>query len=103
MSGIFTVPDSTTIVTTDKLPIAFDYTANVAVGDTLSSPTTVLTNVLDGTTITPSDAPTVSGNLIIQIVRGSQLTAKGTYRADVTAQLNAAKVITASLYIACPY
>lgn len=103
MSGAFTTPDTKTVLTTDELPIGFDYSANIVAGDALASPSTKLTNVLDNTTITPTDAATISGTQVIQIIRGSQLTAKQSYRCDVTATLNAAKIITASCYILCPY
>jgi hypothetical protein len=91
------------VATTEELPIAFDYSLNVVAGDVVASPSAVLHNPDTGAVITPTDAPTVSGNLVIQIIRGSQLTARQMLRLDVTATLNAAKVITASLYIACPY
>lgn len=103
MSGAFTVPDTTTVLTTDLIPIGFDYSANIAPGDALGPVASTLTNVLTGTPITPADAAAISGNLVIQIVRGSQLTAKQSYRLDVTAVLNAGKTITGSLYVNCPY
>lgn len=45
----------------------------------------------------------VTSAYVQQPVRGSQLTAKHAYRLDMTAVLNAAKTMTVSIAIPCPY
>jgi hypothetical protein len=103
VSGLYVVPGLTTIATTETLPIAFDFVQNIVPGDAPSASVGKLYDSLDNSLVTPTDPATVSGTQVIQIVRGSQLTAKHTYRLDVTTTLNTAKTITGSLVVKCDY
>lgn len=68
-----TSPPSIPLATTDEVPFAVDMTAQLPQGGSVSDPIVTLTDIPSGTAITlPS--PTVSGNSVVQILRGADLT-----------------------------
>jgi hypothetical protein len=83
-SKLQTVPAGFEMGTTETLPLGFDATKLLAVGQSVSAPFSVLKNIDSGKPVTLADSPTVSGNVITQIVRGSALVALTKYALSVT-------------------
>jgi hypothetical protein len=78
-SEVATVPPSRRQLTTDIIPWAVDFTEQLQTGQTVTSPSTKMIDQGTGATITLSDAPSVAGNIVSQVVRGSELTAGHRY------------------------
>lgn len=66
--------------TTETLPLGFDATALLSGAQTISAATTVLTDIATGKAVTLANGPSVNGNVITQIVVGSQLAGGHSYR-----------------------
>ena len=78
------VPFGVDIATTEKLPINLDSTPQLQPGWSPSSPSSIVRDEAGGADIIPVDAPTVTGNIITQVVDGSVLTKGHTYALIVT-------------------
>jgi len=100
---ILVSPPSFVMQSSEELPLGFDATALLLSGQTVSSPTTVLTDLTTSTTITLANAPTVSGNIVTQVVVGSQLTADHVYRLVVTFTAGTDTTWSMPLQISCPF
>lgn len=86
LGPLATDPAGVTQALAETVPWGIDMTkalTNVS-GGTVTSPSSVLTDLTADKTVTLADSPTVSGNIVTQIVRGSVLTLNHTYRLEVT-------------------
>lgn len=86
--------------TSQTVPLAFDVTNQLGTGDTVSLPVVTLTDN-NGTVITLTDPPTVLGNVITQIFRGSALTPGNTYTVNGSYTANTNKVLAFDCVIVC--
>lgn len=77
-TSLSTKPGSYVMATTDIKPLGFDTSDDLAEGQTPSAPVTSMVDE-DGAAIVLVDAPTISGNVITQIVRGSVMEADTRY------------------------
>lgn len=68
-----TMPNVFVMATTETYELGFDTTNPAWVGDPPFSPTFTLTDVETGFETTLPDAPTIDGNVVLQVVRGSSL------------------------------
>ena len=85
MAGPATNPPSFTMSVTEVLGLPFDATAYLSAGQTVTSVTSTMVNLAGGQTVTLNDAPSVSGNIVTQILNGpAELVAPGTYRLTVS-------------------
>lgn len=103
-------PSSVAISTLDLVPLGFDFTPNLGVGEQVSNPSSVLTDLNTKQVVTITDSPTVvSGSppaVISQEVRGAELIAKHSFRLAVSADIIGVvtnKRFTISVVITCPY
>ena len=96
-------PPQVSQATVETVPWEFDFTAVVGSGDVVSSPASTMTDMQTGSQVTLAQAPTVSGNLVTQVVPGSGLVAGHNYRLVVVAQLNPSKVLSLPLIVTVPY
>lgn len=108
-SDVSTTPGAISILTTEELPIGFDFTKPLAqiAGGAISSPTArIETTDPPPTASGPAGAligsPSVSGSTITQTVDGRQLTAGNTYRLTVTATLATNTLVGAYVYLVVP-
>jgi len=97
-----TNPATVTQGTTENVFWGIDMTAALPAGGTVTSPTTVFTDLATGSVITLTDAPTVSGNVVTQRVTGNKLTANHLYEMAVTYTAAANVNLTSILLINCP-
>lgn len=74
---------SVAMATTDSIPFEIDMTNALPTGGSVSSPTSTLVDLKTGQAATLTDAPTVLGNVVTQIVRGPHLLAQHSYRLAV--------------------
>ena len=97
-------PYGFTMATAEKLPLTFDVSGLLMGTQVPNSPTSVLLD--DGTAplspITLTDSPTIAGNKIIQIVRGSELAASHSYLLRITFNADANTTWTIEQLIYCP-
>lgn len=96
-----------TMATTETVPIGIDFTNYLAGGDSVSSPVSALTTTTSGPnagkTITLGNAPTINGNIVTQIVVGSQLAASNSYLLEIMVTLNTNKVMCGALQVNVPF
>ena len=81
---IMVSPPATTMQTTEELPLGFDTSALLELGQSVTMPSATLTDLTESTTITLANRPSVNGNVITQIVDGSQLSGNHVYRLTVS-------------------
>ena len=74
-----TIPPALVMATTDTLPITFDTSPLLRVGETPSAYSATLLDTTSGKDVALSDPATLAGNVIEQIIRGSELIAKHVY------------------------
>lgn len=98
-----TIPASFVMATEESWPLGFDTSAVLEDGDTPSSAVVVFTDIGTGKTITLSDAPSITGNVIVQIVRGSQLLGGHKYTLAVSFTVNVDTVALMVLSLTCPF
>jgi len=67
---LLTIPAGFVMGITETLPLGFDTTNLLGADQSPSNPVTVLTDTTTGDAITLPDAPTITGTVITQIVRG---------------------------------
>lgn len=77
-----------------------DVTAQAGAGAP-TSPSTVFLDLTTGTTVVLADRPTISGNVISQIVRGSVLTAGHSYRLSFLYTI-AGNMLDSEVTLNCP-
>lgn len=87
MTTAYAIPASETQTTRDVYAWRFDFTARVGVDQTLSSPTSVLTDLVTGQAVTLADSPSISTVYVDQVVRGSALVGGHRYRLQVAVQI----------------
>lgn len=87
MSTLYTTPPSETQTTRETYAWRFDYSARVGVGQSLSGASSVLTDLATNQPIALTDAPTISGAYVDQVVRGSALVGGHRYRLQVAVQI----------------
>lgn len=81
---VYTTPPKYKICTTETLNPGFDTTALLVGDDVPSEPSTVLWDQNTNSIVSLSDAPSISDNLVIQRMRGSELVAKHFYLQLIT-------------------
>lgn len=102
------------MMTTETLPLQFDFTPVLLPGETLSAASSSLTDTTNGGSVpvTLSDSPTVVNivdgaalsNGVQQILRGpTELVAAHNYRLVLSGTVNATKVWSAALTINVPF
>jgi hypothetical protein len=96
-------PSPFAVFRSEVWPLGFDATALLAVGDTISTPAAVLRDVKARSVVVLAHTPTVVGNVITQIVDGSQLIAGKEYRLEITFTANTNKIVTMPLVISVPF
>jgi hypothetical protein len=100
-------PSTVYIATTEKIPYSFDFTANLLGGESLANAGAQMNDeTLRGASVTLTDAPSINGNIVVQEVRGAELTAGHVYRLVVSADvvgLIANKRLSISVVVNCPY
>lgn len=96
-------PSSVILQTTEELPLGMDMTALLSGTETPSNPVVTLEDLTAGTTITLPSAPVVSGNVIVQVVPGSLLTAQHQYRMLFTFSAATDTTWTVPLAVVCPF
>jgi hypothetical protein len=101
--NIFVTPATAVITTLETWPWGFDATNLLAEGDSITSPVSVMVDTNTGAAVTLSDSPTIDGNVITQIVRGSELTAGHSYRLTVTFTASANTVPAMPLLVNVPF
>lgn len=79
-----TLPPLFEMATTEELPLGFDTSVLLAEGQSASEPSAVLVDIATGDTVELEDDPTLSENVITQIVRGSALAAEQRYALSMT-------------------
>ena len=102
------IPNQVFVATTEKIPYNFDFSANLAVGETVAAPTSQLLDMTrNGAVVLLTDPPVVAGTSgVVQEVRGTQLLAGHNYRLVVSADLvglSPNKRLSISLVVTCPY
>jgi cellulase/cellobiase CelA1 len=100
---IMVSPPNFEMQTTETLPLGFDATALLSGAQTISAVAVVLTDIATGVAITLANPPSVSGNIISQIVVGSQLVAGHSYRLVVTFTAAASEIWSMPLRITVPF
>lgn len=78
-----TVPPVFEMATSEKLPLGFDTTKLLGIGQSMSNPVCVMTDVTAGKTVT-LEGPNIDGNVIVQDVLGSALVAQHIYQLAVS-------------------
>lgn len=101
MSAIDVVPPSHVMASTETHPLAFDFSANLLEGETLTSPSATLTDTTTGEAFEDglSGTPAVAGALVTQKVTG--LSSGTDYVLSVTVTAAVGKVWTQRLTIKC--
>jgi len=97
------IPSQVSQATSETLPWKFDVTKLLQVGDTVTSPTSVFTDLTIGSDIVLPDLPAASGNVVTQIVNGSVLTAGHQYRLVVSFVANAFTTWSVPLLLTVPF
>jgi len=103
MSSVDVTPASFSMLTTETLPLAFDASTLLADGESVSDVSVTLVSLGDASTVDLADDPSVAGNVITQVVDGSQLSPDQRYRLAVTFQAATDKVWTLPLVITVPF
>lgn len=99
---IATNPGGFIMATSETWPLGFD-TTNLLINDEVPSlPVSTLTDLFTGETVTLEDEPYIIGNVVTQVVRGSQLTAKHQYSLAVGFTLDAVTIPVMVLTINVP-
>lgn len=101
LGPIGTNPAAVGMATTDVIPYGVDMTNALPSGGSVSGVTCLLTDLRTGQKITLEDNPTVAGNVVTQIVRGSQLVAGHYYRLTIVFSAATNTVLTVAVEIAC--
>jgi hypothetical protein len=103
LGALATNPTNLPQSTSDTIPYGVDCTNAISTisGGSVSSPVTKLFDMTAQQTITLQDSPTLSGNIVTQIVRGSVLTANHQYRLSVQFTAATSTVLTVFLEIDC--
>ena len=83
----------------EEIAVGCDFTVWMISGDVLTSPSTNLEDMASGATITLTDPPSITGNTVLQIVRGSELTPGHAYSLVWTATLSSTKTLQAEQVI----
>lgn len=81
-SELWTTPPVVTRATTDDLPVNVDFSGQLASFGSATATTPVTVTLLDqtmGTTVTLTDQPTLSGNVVSQRIRAGVLVASNAY------------------------
>ena len=100
---VLVTPSTFEIQTTETLPLGFDATALLSPGDTISASGSVLTDIATGLAITLAHVPTVYGNIITQVVVGSQLAPGHEYRLVVSFTAAANEIWSMPLIVSVPF
>ena len=83
MSGPATTPATFTMSVTETLAFPIDMSAYLSSGQSVASPTATLVRLDTNVAVTLSDNPSTSGNVVTQIIRGSELVANERFRLTV--------------------
>lgn len=98
-----TDPAGIVILTTDVFPLAVDMTAQLSTGQAPTDPRTTLYDQTSGLDVTLIDPPAVSGNQVIQTIRGSALTPQHIYRLTVVYTPSGTSIsLTTVTQVQCP-
>jgi hypothetical protein len=92
-----------TQLTTETRPWAIELAAEMDVGDSISSVTATLVDLIDGSSFPTglSGSASAAGTVVTQSVTG--LVANHNYRLVLTAAMGGAKTTATVLYLKCPY
>jgi len=96
-------PSSIILQTTEELPLGMDMTALLSGTETPSNPVVTMQDLTAGTTVTLADTPTIDGNIVVQIISGSVLTAQHQYRMLFTFTAATDTTWTVPLAVTCPF
>lgn len=104
-NALATIPSQVTCATSETMPLGFDTSAQLAAIEPGLSPTSPVSVLVDDTTdavVVLADPPTITGDIITQIVRGSVLVAGHRYSLSVTYTAATDTVLTMVLRVWCP-
>lgn len=96
-----TSPFTVAMATTDEIPYGVDMTNALPSGGSVSGVSCTLLDLGTGQKITLQDSPSVAGNIVTQIVRGSALLASHHYRLTVVFTAAANTILTVAFEIQC--
>lgn len=103
-------PATIYMATTEKVPLAFDFTANMLQGESVATPGSELMDLtINGALITLTDPPVIqtgSTTTLIQEMQGAEIRAGHTYRLVVSADIQglvAGKRLSISTVIIVPF
>jgi hypothetical protein len=99
VNEILTVPPALDVATPETLPLAFDVSALLDGGDTVTSPAATLTDLMTGAVTTP--AATASGTDVLVSVTG--LASGHAYRLVATFTAATGKVLSTAVDLSCVF
>lgn len=103
MSQLATTPAGVQQATVEFIAWGIDMTDILLPGQTPINPVSTFQNLVNKTYITLNYFPTVSGNIVTQIIDGSELKANTTYQLVITFTASPSSNVLASvLTISCP-
>jgi hypothetical protein len=97
-----TSPAGITQATTEEIPWGIDMTAALPQGGSVTGPSCTLFDQTTGKSVTLTDNPSVTGNVVTQIIRGSTLAANHVYLLTCTFTAAANTVLSTVTNITCP-
>jgi len=83
LSVLDTNPSSFLMASAEILPIGIDVTALLSTGQSIGEYSITVTDYATASPVTLADTPAVSGNVVTQIIRGSELQPSSTYRVNL--------------------
>lgn len=84
MSVLDTTPSSFVMGSGEVLPIGIDVGPLLTSGQAVGSPTILVTDDTTGEAVSLVDLPFVSGTMVTQVIRGSELAVGHAYRVQLT-------------------